>query len=239
MISLGGATKAAADRDESRNAQVRGDVEHPEISRLRIVERPHLRNIAIVIGVEIDRPVAQPVVPPDGDGIALDQLQQALQHGIFQRGSLPHSRWNRPSSRTARAARGSCSRDSSSAGSAGGPWSATKAGSIPACHPRGMAAARPGSGCCAPARPRGSRTGWRCRAWRRADRAPARPGPASEPVIPRLVAAIDPAIALERFAQRAGAACASVRPLPELWVRRPSLRKYSWSLFSAKLCPAT
>ena len=71
------------DRHVSGNAEVAGDVEHPQpaprIGKLGL----QIPDIGIVELLEVELGTLQPVVPPDGVGIALDQFEEALNDGFL------------------------------------------------------------------------------------------------------------------------------------------------------------
>src|SRR5262245_23920653 len=71
------------DRHVGGNAEIAGDVEHPQpasgIGKLGL----QIPDIRIVELLEVDLGTLHPVVPPDGVGIALDQFQEALNDGLL------------------------------------------------------------------------------------------------------------------------------------------------------------
>src|SRR5215468_358780 len=71
------------DRHISGNAEIAGDVEHPQlapgISKLGL----QIADIGIVELLEVDPGTLQPVVPPDGVGIAFDEFEEALNDGFL------------------------------------------------------------------------------------------------------------------------------------------------------------
>jgi len=66
------------DRDVSRNAKIGGDVEHPQLAPGVRKLSLQIPDIEIVKLLEVDLGTLHPVVPPDRVGIALDQLEEAL-----------------------------------------------------------------------------------------------------------------------------------------------------------------
>ncbi len=72
-------------RDIGGNAEIAGDVEHPEpasgVGKLGL----QIADVGIVELAEIDFRPLQPVVPPDRVGIPLHQFEEALDDGFLER----------------------------------------------------------------------------------------------------------------------------------------------------------
>ena len=71
--------------DRSGNAEVVGDVEHVEAALEPGAIGARSAEEGIVEGVEIEGGPANPVVPPQRTGIALDELEEALQDRLLDR----------------------------------------------------------------------------------------------------------------------------------------------------------
>ena len=72
-------------RSEGWYSYVARDVERPKVARKLAV--PDVRVPEMYASSAFSRSTAaasQPVVPPDGDRIALDQLEEPLQHGLLE-----------------------------------------------------------------------------------------------------------------------------------------------------------
>src|SRR6516165_7148244 len=69
---------------EAWNAKVMGDVEHPELAPGFRKLASQLSDIGVVELTDIQFRPLQFVVPPDGVGIPLHQLQKALDNGFLE-----------------------------------------------------------------------------------------------------------------------------------------------------------
>ncbi len=71
------------ERDKCGNLDVRGNVQYPEIpAAARIIGLGRCEVFVIETG-KVNRWNLQPVVPPDGERIALCQFVESLQDGLF------------------------------------------------------------------------------------------------------------------------------------------------------------
>ena len=84
---LGPAVVAPRHADVRRDAEVVGDVEHGHVATEVGVRRPQVVDVRVGEAVEVDAGAGDPVVPPHGDGVALHELERALQDGLGQRGA--------------------------------------------------------------------------------------------------------------------------------------------------------
>ena len=82
---LGVSVGAPRHRDEDGNAQVAGDVQDPQFPVARAVMVRRARQPRVVETVEIDLGQGDPVIPPAGEGVALDQFEKALEDRLLQR----------------------------------------------------------------------------------------------------------------------------------------------------------
>ena len=81
---LGEAAGPLADRGEGGDAEVGREGEHPDASGMTGVESNQLVNFGVTEGIEVNSGAGDPVVPPEGDAIPLDELEEALEHGVFE-----------------------------------------------------------------------------------------------------------------------------------------------------------
>src|SRR5579875_2453323 len=72
-------------RHKSRDSEIARDVEHPEPASDSRELHLQVANIGILELAEIDGRNLEPIVPPDGIGIALDELEEALDDCFFPR----------------------------------------------------------------------------------------------------------------------------------------------------------
>ena len=81
---LGFRVRPAGKRNEGRNAQIGRHVEHPHLPfAASVIVRGRSEEFVVKAG-EIHPGDAQPVIPPDGESIALDQFIETLQDGLLQ-----------------------------------------------------------------------------------------------------------------------------------------------------------
>src|SRR5262245_56956 len=77
------ASRERRDRGEDRDAEVALDVEDPDRSaetRVKIDNRPH---VSVGNRLERDSRARDPVVPPEPNGVALDELEErSLERGV-------------------------------------------------------------------------------------------------------------------------------------------------------------
>ena len=86
---LGFRVRPARERHERGNAHIGGDIEHPHLPFATAVIALGRGKKFVVEAGKIDPGRPQPVIPPDGKGIALDQFKETLQDGLLQ--SVPRS----------------------------------------------------------------------------------------------------------------------------------------------------
>ena len=84
------------------NAEIAGDVEHPQLAS-RVGELGvQIANVGIVELAEIDLGPLRSIVPPDRVGIPFDQFEESLDDGFLDACCRPRSRWNPPGRRQGR-----------------------------------------------------------------------------------------------------------------------------------------
>ncbi len=79
------AIQLPGDRGEDGDAQVRGEVEYPHLASASCQVRLQPFEVRIGEASKVDRGASDAVVPPEGDGVALDQLEEPLQDRFLGR----------------------------------------------------------------------------------------------------------------------------------------------------------